>query len=64
MAAIETSSPAEAATNAEDLSQAVVKSLDDLGKKLRALENIPLDISSVQGKQISMIYFFENLFFL
>lgn len=43
-------SDAEPATNAEHLSQAVVKSLDVLGKKLRALENIPLDISYVQGK--------------
>lgn len=37
------------ATNSEYLSLALVNSLDDLGKKLRALENIPLDISSVQG---------------
>lgn len=40
----------EPASNAEHLSQAVVKSLDDLGKKLRSLDNIPLDISTVQGK--------------
>lgn len=42
------------ATNSEDLSLAVVKTLDELGKKLRALENIPLDISTVQGKLYSI----------
>lgn len=50
MAASESTTHTDEPTNAEHLSQAVVKSLDDLGKKLRTLDNIPLDISYVQGK--------------
>lgn len=35
--------------NSENLSFAVIKSFDEVAKHLRALDNIPLDISSVLG---------------
>lgn len=35
--------------NAENLAFAVIKSFDEVAKNLRALDNIPLDISSVLG---------------